>query len=108
MQSVFAKRLKQARLAMSLSQDQVGVRAGIEEASSSARMNRYERGVRSPTYELVRRFAEVLNVPTTYFYAQDDDEAKLLLAFHKMSAENKKQYLKVAQVFFEHGIVSSK
>ena len=38
------KRLKEARLRSGLSQEKLGVLAGIDEASASARMNQYERG----------------------------------------------------------------
>jgi transcriptional regulator with XRE-family HTH domain len=85
--SVIAKRLKEARLKAGLSQEQLGVAAGIEEASASARMNRYERGTRSPGIELMQRIAVVLNMPLTYFYASEDDEAELLIAFHRLPLE---------------------
>jgi DNA-binding XRE family transcriptional regulator len=43
-ETVFSARLKEARIAAGLSQERLGVVAGIEEASASARMNQYERG----------------------------------------------------------------
>nr|WP_307742628.1 helix-turn-helix domain-containing protein [Massilia varians] len=61
--------------------------------SARARINRYERGTRVPAFEIVEQIAKVLNVPVTYFYAKDDDEANLLLAFHRMNAESRKQLL---------------
>ncbi|USX21106.1 helix-turn-helix transcriptional regulator [Oxalobacteraceae bacterium OTU3REALA1] len=48
-------------------------------------MNRYERGTRVPSIELVKRIADVLNLPIAYLYAIGDDEAKLLVALHRMS-----------------------
>lgn len=91
--STFGKRLKLARLAANLSQEEVGVRAGIEEASASARMNRYEKGTRAPAVEIVQRIASVLEVPVSYFFSEHDDEAELLLAFHRMSEVERKQLL---------------
>lgn len=85
--SVIGKRLKEARLEAGLSQEQLGVRAGIEEDSASARMNRYERGTRSPGFELLQRIGEVLELPVTYFYASDDNEARLLVAYHRLPAD---------------------
>lgn len=90
----FGERLRTARIAAGLSQEQLGVQAGIEEASASTRMNRYEKGTRAPAVEIAERIAEVLNVPLSYFYSQDDDEARLLLVFHRMSAKRRKELLK--------------
>ncbi|GAA5012626.1 helix-turn-helix transcriptional regulator [Massilia kyonggiensis] len=92
----FGKRLKAARMAAGLSQERLGVEAGIQEESASARMNRYEKGTRAPAVEIVERVAKVLNAPVSYFYSQDDDEAKLLLAFHRMPANRRKELLKFA------------
>jgi transcriptional regulator with XRE-family HTH domain len=83
--SVLGKRLKAARLDAKLSQEQLGLLAGLEVESASARMNRYERGTRAPTVELVERIGCVLNLPVTYFYAADDKEATLVTAFHRMA-----------------------
>jgi transcriptional regulator with XRE-family HTH domain len=94
--SVIGKRLKEARLEAGLSQEQLGVRAGIEEDSASARMNRYERGTRSPGFDLLQRIGNVLDLPVTYFYSSDDAEAQLLIAFHRMSSESKRALLEFA------------
>ena len=92
--STFGKRLKSARLVANLSQEQLGVRAGIEEASASARMNRYEKGTRAPAVEIVERISIVLDVPVSYFFAENEDEATLLLAFHRMSEAEREQLLR--------------
>ncbi|MFS2139924.1 helix-turn-helix domain-containing protein [Duganella sp. Dugasp56] len=97
--SILGKRLKDARLKKGLSQEQVGLRAGLEVESASARMNRYERGTRVPSVELVERIAEVLDVPLTYFYAAEEDEAKLVVLFYRMSSNNKNKILDVAETF---------
>ncbi|MDO8270450.1 MAG: helix-turn-helix transcriptional regulator [Gammaproteobacteria bacterium] len=90
--SVFSARLKQARMAAGLSQERLGVLAGIEEASASARMNQYEKGKHNPDFSVVERIAKVLDVPEAYFYAKSDDVAELLIAFHR-SSESKRQLL---------------
>ena len=74
--SVFPKRLKEARLEAGLSQEKLGVLAGIDEMSSSARMNQYEKGKHEPDFSMVERIARVLNMPTAFFYAESDDEAR--------------------------------
>lgn len=95
--SVFGSRLKAARLAAGLSQEQLGIQAGIEEASASARMNRYERGTRVPGLEWVERFGAVLGLPVAYFFASSDDEAELLEVFHKLPDEGRKRLLAAAR-----------
>ena len=42
--NIFSIRLKMARKAKSLSQERLGILAGIDESSASARMNQYETG----------------------------------------------------------------
>lgn len=90
----FGERLKQVRVAAGLSQEKLGIEAGIEEASASVRMNRYERGERTPAIEIVRNIAAVLDVPVSFFFAQSDDEANLLLTYHRLPTRRKKELLK--------------
>ncbi|WP_455811503.1 helix-turn-helix domain-containing protein [Pseudomonas graminis] len=75
-------RLKEARLRKGISQQKLGVLAGIDEATASARMNQYERGIHVPDFELVCRLAEVLEVPSCYFYAVEDELAELVCLWH--------------------------
>lgn len=101
--SVLAKRLKDARLQSGLSQEQLGLQAGLEVESASARMNRYERGTRVPSVELIERIGSVLNLPLTYFYASDDGEANLVILFHRMSAADKTALLDITAKFVGAG-----
>ena len=89
-------RLKQARLRSGITQETLGVQAGIDEYSASARMNQYEKGVHLPNFELLERCAEVLEVPVEYFYARSDETAALLLSFHQMTTEQKRILLEHA------------
>lgn len=95
--SVLKKRLRDARLKSGLSQEQLGLQAGLEVESASARMNRYERGTRVPSVELMARIGNVLDLPLTYFYAADENEAMLLVFYHRMPAENRRALLEVAE-----------
>lgn len=79
--SVFAKRLKEARLRAELSQEKLGVLAGIDEFSASARINQYERGKHVPDLDTAERLAEVLGVPAPFFYAREDDLAEWIISF---------------------------
>ncbi|WP_428852595.1 helix-turn-helix domain-containing protein [Imbroritus primus] len=87
--NTFAQRLKEARKRAGLSQEALGRNAGLDEMSASTRMNRYELGKRMPDPELVERIAVVLNLPAAYFYAVSDDEAELLIKFHRLSSEGR-------------------
>ncbi|RON63914.1 transcriptional regulator [Pseudomonas fluorescens] len=83
--SVLGKRIKQARVFAGLSQEGLGLKAGLDEMSASTRMNRYELGKRVPSPEFVERLGSVLNVPAAYFYAVEEEEAELLVKFHRLS-----------------------
>lgn len=80
---VFAQRLKEARLRAGHTQEQLGILAGIDEFSASARMNQYEKGKHMPDFDFVEKLALALNVPAPYFYARDDNLAKWILSFDK-------------------------
>ena len=77
------KRLKIARINAGLKQAELGVRAGLDEESESARISSYENEVHAPDFRLVRKIAAVLDVPEAYFYAVEDDLAELILRYHR-------------------------
>lgn len=81
--SPIVKRLKEARLAAKLSQKQLGIAAGIDEFSASARINQYERGKHTPDYLTLKRISKILKLPTAYFYAENDDLAQWIKSFTK-------------------------
>ena len=97
---VVAKRLKEARTQAGLSQERLGGLAGIDEMSASARMNQYERGKHVPDFGTVVRVAAALNVPPAYFYCVKDDEADLLVKFHRMTKAQRVQVIE-----FVNGLV---
>ncbi|MHC8398804.1 helix-turn-helix domain-containing protein [Pseudomonas sp. MDT1-17] len=91
---MLGKRIKQARVLAGLSQEGLGLQAGLDEMSASTRMNRYELGKRVPNPDFMERLGRVLNVPASYFYAVDDDEAELLVKFHRLSPAARRQFMK--------------
>lgn len=95
--SVIASRLRQARKEKGLSQEKLGVLAGIDEFSASARVNQYERGKHAPDYQTMLRFAAVLTVPVAFFYTPDDTEAALLVTFANLSESQRKAVLALAE-----------
>lgn len=86
-QTLFGKRLREARLKASIPQDKLGVLIGIDEMSSSARISRYETGIHAPPFEIAMRLAQALGVPTAYFYCEEEILAELLLVLSKKSPD---------------------
>jgi transcriptional regulator with XRE-family HTH domain len=76
---VFGVRLRQARERAGMSQESVATSAGIDEFSASARLSQYETGKHVPRYAIACKLAEVLRVPVSFLYAQEDSVAELLL-----------------------------
>lgn len=81
--NIVASRLKEARLKAGISQEKLGILAGIDEFSASARVNQYERGKHTPDFRTLERLALVLGVPVPYFYANDDELAQFILSYKK-------------------------
>lgn len=79
--SPLPKRLKEARTAANLSQKELGIAAGIDRFSASPRINQYETGKHTPDFLTLKRIAEVLSVPTAYFYAEEDELAETIKLF---------------------------
>lgn len=85
----FSSRLKEARLAKAgrlrakgrggYSQEQLGIDAGLDEASASARMNQYEQGRHLPNLQQAKRFADALDIPLAFLFCPENDLAELLL-----------------------------
>lgn len=91
--NTFAYRLKIARQAKKLSQKQLGILAGVDESSASARMNQYERGKHLPDFLMMSKIAECLDLPVAYFFANNDELAEAIILFAKLNKENQAHML---------------
>lgn len=76
--ATFAKRIREAREAVGISQKQLGILAGIDEFVASARINQYERGKHVPDLLTAQRLASELGVPVSYLFEPNDDLASLI------------------------------
>jgi transcriptional regulator with XRE-family HTH domain len=76
------------------SQKQLGIDAGLEPHVASARINRYELGIHQPDLDTVEKLAKALHVPASYLFASDERLARMILAFEKLSANDKDQLLR--------------
>jgi transcriptional regulator with XRE-family HTH domain len=91
--SIVAERLKEARLRAGISQKQLGIRAGIDPFSASARVNQYERDKHMPDLQTLTHLARVLSVPVPYFYCADPELASLILKFSALGKTQRKRLL---------------
>ena len=90
---MITKRLKEARLRAGLSQEKLGILAGIDEASASARMNQYEKGRHTPDFNTVMKFAKVLNIPVPFFYTDDNQLAEIIITYALLTENEKKELI---------------
>ncbi len=86
--SIFARRLKEARKASGIPQDQLGVLIGLDEHTASARISRYESGIHQPPIQTAQLMSEKLGVPLAYLYCDDDRLAKILLKLRVLNQED--------------------
>lgn len=86
---VYSRRLREARETHGISQRSLGIAAGLDEFVASTRVNRYETGVHQPDLQTLQHLARVLHLPVAYFYAEDDELAKLIAEF-KSSSKRKR------------------
>ena len=83
--TTLSRRLRQARQFHDLPQDRLGVMAGLEESSSSARMSRYESGIHEPSAQFIEAVAKVLGLCPAYFYCADDRLAEIIRVYSGLS-----------------------
>lgn len=85
-QSVFSRRLRQAREATGLSQKALGIEIGLDPGVASTRINRYEQAVHLPDIDTAQRLADRLEVPLPYLFTDDDELAQVILSHERSSA----------------------
>lgn len=93
-QNITARRIRALREELAWSQEKLGVAIGIDESSARARISRYELGVHEPPLPTVRLIADVLNVPLSYLYCEDDQVAMLLLGIERLPTEKRAEVVK--------------
>lgn len=92
-----AKRLKEARLAFGVSQKKLGIMAGIDEHSASARMNQYETGKHIPNFLTLQNIGKALGCPVAFFYSDDDMISEIIYLTGKLPEHAKKEILAVTK-----------
>jgi len=92
LEKVFAERMREAREAEGLSQEALGILAGIDEATAKVRINQYENAKHTPPLSMINTIASVLKRPVTWFLCEDDVKA-LNLAINQLSKSKRPEAL---------------
>ncbi len=96
-QTLFGRRLREAREADGIPQDKLGVMIGLDEGCSSARISRYETGTHQPPFEIAEKLAAALSVPVETFYCRTDELAALLYEVADFSSDELARLHKAAK-----------
>jgi transcriptional regulator with XRE-family HTH domain len=68
-----------------------------DKANGSVRINRYEQEVNRADMDTAAALAQALEVPLAYLFAEEDDQAEMLLAFAKLSKSARSKLLEMAK-----------
>ena len=79
MRDTFGQRLREARERVGCSQRGLGVRIGLPPKQASVYINRWERQGKQPSWEAIGKMAKVLEVPPSFFLADNDMLAEVIL-----------------------------
>lgn len=74
--NIYGRRLREARESYGYKQAELGIAVGLDESAVSPRMSRYETGENQPKLGMQQLLARALALPLTYFYTEDDEEAR--------------------------------
>lgn len=92
-EAVVALRIREAREAAGLSQEALGVLAGIEEATAKVSISQYENGRHTPPLSMIEKIAGALAKPVTWFICSDDT-TELLIAINKLPENRRADAIK--------------
>lgn len=68
-----------------------------DKANGSVRINRYEQRVNRADMDTAATLARALDVPLAYLFAEEDDQAEMLLAFAQLSKSERSKLLSQAR-----------
>ena len=98
--SLFGRRLRAARLAAGLRQEDLGQALGLLDVNTGApRISRYERGLHDPDPKTAEALAEALGLPLAYFYAASDPLAEAILIIAALSPAKQQEALEALKPF---------
>lgn len=80
-----------------LSQRALGGLVSDDKANGSVRINRYEQRVNRADMDTAATLASALDIPLAYLFAEEDDQAEMLLAFAQLSKGERAKLLSQAR-----------
>ncbi len=95
---IFANRLRHARQKAELTQEALGVAAGLAPEVARTRINRYEKGVNECDLRTAKRLADALGMPLAAFFAETDEVADAIQALAKLSVEEQRKVVAELQL----------
>ncbi|KLC00931.1 DNA-binding protein [Xanthomonas perforans] len=90
---IFANRLRHARQKAELTQEALGVAAGLAPEVARTRINRYEKGVNECDLRTAKRLADALGMPLAAFFAAklSVEEQRKVVAELQLKAQGSNQ-----------------
>jgi transcriptional regulator with XRE-family HTH domain len=79
-----------------MSQKALGIAAGLDAFVASPRINQYERGKHTPSFQTLSLLAKVLGVPVAYFYADEDALARVLSVWPSLKRSDRDELVSLA------------
>lgn len=78
---------------MNITQQELGIRIGLDPGNASARMNQYESGKHTPDYQTLKKMAAELKVPVPYLFCEEELLGEMILEISKLTADEKVKIL---------------
>ncbi|KOO09066.1 helix-turn-helix domain-containing protein [Vibrio hepatarius] len=99
MNSPLPSRLRYIRKLQGITQQELGIKLGMDQAGASARISQYETGKHAPDYATVKRISEALNTPVAYFYCEDDIIANIVIEVSSHNLTTKLEILNLIESY---------
>ncbi|MDR0934491.1 MAG: helix-turn-helix domain-containing protein [Burkholderiaceae bacterium] len=93
----FGTRLREIRKRKGLSQQELGILAGLSSSIAATRINRYENNVHRPSLIVAWHIAKALSLPLSFFLANEDRLARLIAVFSKLPENWQEEVLQAAE-----------
>lgn len=81
-----------------VSQRALGAMLGMTKKNGSVRINRYEQQTSRADMDTAAEIAAALDVPLAYLFAESADLAEWILAFHRLNADERDDFLAAARI----------
>lgn len=98
---VFGRRLREVRRRRGISQKQLGIQAGMDPGSASARINHYERGRHVPDYRVACLLAQQLDVSVAYLYTEDEALARIIRVYSDADDSRREKILRLMELLVD-------